>query len=406
MKILNKIILCLLLFFMCLPVSHAKEPVKIYLFYSELCSTCKAEEEWLDATYKDNDNVEIILYEVSRNSDNAALLTKVRKALKDKQNDTPFTVIGTMGLTGFNDTVSNHIQAAIHKYSSEEYVDVVDVVINDLDIKYTIDKPEGEYQIPLLGNVDPKNVSLPLIAIIVGFIDGFNPCAMWVLLFLISLLLNMKNRRKMWTLGLAFLITSALVYLAFMLAWLQIAINLTSIAWVRIIIALIALIGGIINLTSYVKERKRDNGCEIVDDKKRKSLLKRMKNIIGHVDDTKEGSFIKKEGGFILAIIGIIGLAISVNLVELACSSGLPLVFTQILALNDLNSLSYILYLLLYVFFFLIDDMVIFIIAMKTLKVTGISTKYNKLSHLIGGIIMVLIALLMVFKPEWLMFNF
>ena len=105
-------------------------------------------------------------------------------------------------------------------------------------------------------------------------------------------------------------------------------------------------------------------------------------------------------------MVGIIGLAASVNLIELACSSGLPLVYTQILALNDLSKLQYLIYILIYIFFFLIDDIIIFAIAMKTLEISGISTKYTKYSHLIGGIIMLIISLLMAFKPEWLMFNF
>ena len=109
---------------------------------------------------------------------------------------------------------------------------------------------------------------------------------------------------------------------------------------------------------------------------------------------------------YFLAILGVMGLAVTVNLIELACSSGLPLIFTQILALNNLNSFQYFIYILIYILFFLIDDIVIFTIAMKTLKLTGISTKYNKLSHLIGGILMLLIGILMIYKPEWLMFNF
>lgn len=100
------------------------------------------------------------------------------------------------------------------------------------------------------------------------------------------------------------------------------------------------------------------------------------------------------------------GLAFIVNLIELACSAGLPLLFTQILAINDLSKFMYALNIGIYIFFFLIDDLIIFIIAMITFKVTGISTKYTKYSHLIGGIIMLLISILMIFKPEWLMFNF
>lgn len=404
MKIIKKILFLFLIAILFIPNIKAQDKVDIYLFYSELCSTCKVEKEYLEEYSKDN-NVNIIMYEVTRNEENAKLLSDVRNALKNKELTTPYTVIGTMGLTGFSDTIKDHIESAVVKYSNEEYVDIVDVVKNNLDVDYKIDYPEGDFNLPLLGNIDPKNVSLPLVAIIIGFIDGFNPCAMWVLLFLISMIIGMKNRKKMWIIGLTFLITSALIYLCFMLAWLKVAITLTQISWVRLIIALIALIGGTINLVSYYKERKKENGCQVVDSEKRKSILKKIKNIIKNAEEDKK-SFWKNQGSFILSLIGVVGLAISVNLIELACSSGLPLIFTQILAINNLNFVQYLLYILIYIIFFLIDDIVIFAIAMKSLKVTGISTKYNKLSHLIGGIIMLLIGILMIFKPEWLMFNF
>ena len=80
-------------------------------------------------------------------------------------------------------------------------------------------------------------------------------------------------------------------------------------------------------------------------------------------------------------------LAISVNVIELACSAGLPLIFTQILAMNKVRRIAKLIYLLLYILFFMIDDIIVFAIAMFTFKVTGISTKYTKYSHLIGGII-------------------
>lgn len=394
----NKIIFLVISLLFLIPTVKA-DNVNIYLFYSELCSTCQAEEEWLDEYAKEND-VTIVKYEVTRNEENADLLVDVREALENKELTTPYTVIGTTGITGFSDTVKNQIDAAVKKYSDTKYVDIVFNIQNGIEEGYIIDLPEGEYNIPLLGNVNPKSVSLPLVSIIVGFIDGFNPCAMWVLLFLISMLLNMKNRKRMWIIGITFLVTSALVYLAFMLAWLKVAITLSQISWVRLIIGLIALIGALINITSYIEERKKDDGCHVVDDKKRKKLLKRIRNIVTSVDD--KGNI----KGFIIALFGVIGLAISVNMIELACSSGLPLIFTQILAINDLSFIQYLFYIILYIIFFLIDDLVIFIIAMTTLKLTGISTKYNKISHLIGGIIMLLIGILMIFKPEWLMFNF
>ena len=107
-----------------------------------------------------------------------------------------------------------------------------------------------------------------------------------------------------------------------------------------------------------------------------------------------------------LSIIGIITLAVSVNFIELTCSAGLPVAFTNILGVNNLTTMQYSFYMFLYILFFLLDDLIIFIIAMVTFKVTGISNKYTKYSHLIGGIMMLIIGLLMIFKPEWLMFNF
>ena len=368
----------------------------IHLFYSKLCSTCEEEINFLEEYKKDKD-INIIYYETTRNKENDSLLQNVREALNNKEITVPFTVIGTTGMTGFNENVKEQIMYAYDYYNNIDYVDIVEVVENDLDVEYEIIPPKDEYNIPILGNIDPKNISLPLVSLVIGFIDGFNPCAMWVLLFLLSIIVTMKDRKKMWAIGLTFLITSALVYLAFMLAWLQVAITLSQIVWVRFIIAIIALLGGAINLTSYYKERKKDNGCVVVDKEKRKSISNKINKILKQIDNKKT---------FYLAILGVIGLAVSVNLIELACSSGLPLIFTQILAINNLNSLQYLLYILIYIIFFLIDDIVIFAIAMKTLKLTGISTKYNKLSHLIGGILILLIGILMIFKPEWLMFNF
>ena len=179
-----------------------------------------------------------------------------------------------------------------------------------------------------------------------------------------------------------------------MVAWLNIAVSLNEIMWVRLLIALVALIGAFVNLKGFYKSVKnKDSGCEVVDNTKRKKLMAKIKKFTS-------------EKSLILALIGVIALAFSVNLIELACSAGLPLIFTQILALNNLGLVEYMLYILIYILFFLIDDIIVFLIAMKTLEITGISTKYTKYSHLIGGIIMLVIGLLMIFKPSWLMFNF
>ena len=203
----------------------------------------------------------------------------------------------------------------------------------------------------------------------------------------------MKDKKRMWFLGVSFLLTSSMVYLLFMLAWLNIVMSISEIRWVQILIALVAVIGGLINLRSYYRERKKDAGCVVVNDEKRKKIFDRIKKFT-------------HEKSIILATIGVIALAVSVNIVELACSAGLPVLFTNILAINNLDQTVSIIYILIYVFFFMLDDLIVFAVAMFTLQFTGVTTKYTKYTHLIGGIIMLLIGLLLIIKPEWIMFNF
>ena len=200
----------------------------------------------------------------------------------------------------------------------------------------------------------------------------------------------MKNRKRMWILGITFLFTSAFVYFLAMLG-LNVVLSFTAVNWIRALIGLVALIGGLINIRSYINTK--NDGCHIVDDSKRKKYFNKIKKFT-------------TEQNFVLAILGVIALAASVNLVELACSAGFPAIFIEILNINNFSTLQDILYILIYILFFLIDDLVIFIIAMSTLKLTGISTKYNRVSHLVGGILMILMGVLLIFKPEWLMFNF
>ena len=370
--------------------------LRLYLFHQDGCKHCAKEIEFLESIEDEYPMLDIVKYEISRNEMNYNFFNKVIEKTKvTYMGGVPFTMIGTDYFEGFTESTGTSIKESIDKFLEIGTVDVISMVKNEEDlsnIEYNVN-PKEEVDIPILGNVNAKNASLPLISIVMGLVDGFNPCAMWVLLFLITMLFNMKDKKKMWILGLTFLTTSALVYLLFMLAWLKVALSFSTVTWIRILIALVAFIGGLINLNSYIKSKKNDDGCEIVDDKKRKKIFAKIKDITG-------------EKKFAVAILGIIALAVSINFIELACSAGLPLIFTQVLALNELSTLEYGIYMFLYILFFLIDDIVIFVIAMRTLNIKGISNKYGKYSHLIGGIIMILIGILMLFKPEWLMFNF
>ena len=400
-KIINYLIILLAIFIVPITSSAKENDISLYLFHGDGCPHCAEEISFLDSISNEYDNLNIIKYEVWYNEENAAFLTDVENAFELKRSGVPTTVIGDTVIQGFGSGTGTRIRSAIDYYSNNEYIDQVERIKNGTFVKEEVeDKYEKEEEkedkeltidVPLFGNVNLKNVSLGTAAGVIGLIDGFNPCAMWILLFLLSVLVGMKDRKRMWIIGLTFLITSALVYMLIMLSWLQIAVKITTVIWIRNIIAIIALIGAFINIRSFI--RSRDSGCEVVDDKKRKTIFKKIKKFT-------------HEKSLALALVGVIGLAVSVNLVELACSAGLPLVFTELLVINKVNSFMRFTYTLLYILFFLLDDLIVFFIAMFTMKITGISTKYNKYSHLLGGIIMLIVGILLLFRPEWLMFQF
>ena len=400
-KTINYVILFLAVFLVPI-IGHAEEKeVTLYLFHGDGCPHCAEEIEYLDSIYDDYDELKIVKYEVWYNDENAELLSKVEDAFDVKRSGVPTTVIGDTVIKGYGTGTSNRIKSAIEFYIANDYVDQVERIKEGTFVKEEAEDEFSEEEqkedkdltikVPFFGKVNLKNVSLGTAAGVIGLIDGFNPCAMWILLFLLSVLIGMKDRKRMWIIGLTFLLTSALVYMLIMLSWLQIAVKMTTVIWIRNVIAVIALVGAGVNLRSFI--RSKDSGCEVVDDKKRKTIFKKIRKFTS-------------EKSLIIALIGVIGLAISVNLVELACSAGLPLVFTELLVLNDTNSFMRFTYTLLYILFFLLDDLIVFFIAMFTMKITGISTKYNKYSHLLGGIIMLIVGVLLLFKPEWLMFQF
>ena len=374
--------------------TNINNKVKVYLFYGDGCPHCKKEKELFnDLRKKYGDSVEFIYYEVWNNEENAKLMDLIKEKMGNDQKGVPYTVIGSNAYIGYNENVGYAIEKTINSYLEVGDPDTVSSIINDntenIDID-AIDVDDGTFVVPIIGKINAAKVSLPLMATVIGFVDGFNPCAMWVLLFLLSILIGMKNKKRAFFLGITFLVASASVYLIFMVAWLNVALSMNSIIWIRNLIAVVALIGAAINLRSFFK--KSEDGCTVSDAKKKRKIFEKIKHFTS-------------EKSFVLATIGIITLAVSVNLIELACSAGLPLLFTQILSFNNLSSFEYGLYIGIYILFFMIDDLIIFFIAMFTMKVTGISNKYTKWSHLIGGLIMLIIGILLLVKPGVLMFN-
>ncbi len=417
------IILSLFLFSLFLPFgaqqTQAKEKadVNLYFFYGDGCPHCAKEEVFLKELEKEKENLDVYYYETWYDYENAKLLSKIGKELDLDVSGVPILLGGDRVIIGYynEQTTGKKIKDLIEYLEQGNCVDQVGQILGinstsgqckdvcsdgDEDClaecgcagEFGTDEPDmpQEINLPFIGQIDIQDFSLPALTILIGALDGFNPCAMWVLLFLISLLLGMENRKKMWLLGLAFIFASSAVYFLFLTAWLNLFLFLGFIFWIRIIIGLVALGSGGYHLREYIVNRK--GTCHVTSSEKRKKIFEQLKNIVS-------------QKSFLLSLVGIVLLAAAVNLVELVCSAGLPAIYTQVLTLSDLPSWQYYGYLLLYILFFMIDDLFIFVLAMVTLQMQGISAKYTRWSNLIGGIIMLIIGLLLIFKPGWLMFG-
>mgnify|MGYP002744722067 FL=1 len=350
------------------------EKVNIYLFYSKICPHCQKEEKYFETLKeKYQDKINIYTYEVTENKTNNEIMKSLKKELKENSQGVPFTIIGSKTFLGYDESLNERIENTIESYLDENT------------------KTDNTYTIPILGKIEGKNASIILIAIILGFIDGFNPCAMWILLLLINMCISIKDKKKMLIVCLTFIITSGIIYFLSMLG-IGFILDLTTISYIRNIIAILAIILGIYNLYTYLKTRKQ-TGCHVVKKEKRKTIITKINNILNNKNT-------------LLMFGGTIILATSVSLVEMACSLGFPTIFLELLSINNIHSFLKVTYLLIYILFYLIDDIVVLFLSIKAFEAKGISTKYNKYVHLIGGLIMILMGILLIFKPEWIMFNF
>ena len=226
-----------------------------------------------------------------------------------------------------------------------------------------------------------------VLAVIIGLVDGFNPCAMWVLVYLISLILSMNDRRKVWFLVGTFVLSSGILYFLFMTAWLNVFLFMGYLHSLTLIIGLAALGAGILSVRDYVQTKGRVV-CKIGDADSKRRTMGRIERIV-HSPLT------------FISVFSIIALAFIVNSIEFACSAALPAIFTHTLSLRNLPVIEYYGYILLYDLFFMLDDLIIFSLAVLALD-TGIGARYAGYCKIVGGLVLVVLGGIMVFGPELL----
>jgi thiol-disulfide isomerase/thioredoxin len=364
----------------------------LYLFYGEGCPHCAKEELFLTDFAKKNPQLLVKKYEVWHNPKNAELLGQVGSALGLKVSGVPLTVVGNQSVTGFNsvDDTGKEISRLVIENLKTPTQDVVNSLLTgetvDAQVKTDRNTSQQNSTLPWLGQTDLKKLSLPLLTIIIGLLDSLNPCAMWVLLFLIGIILGMDNRPKMWLMGWTFIGASAAAYFIFLAAWLNIYQFIKYVSWINWAIAALAITVGLFNLWDFWVSR--NGGCDIAGNPtKRKIIMDKIKH------------FALNESFFVALIgLGIVGAA--VNMVELLCSAGLPAVYIPILTATAKSQLTYYLYLILYCFCYILIQVVVFLIAMFSLKQVAISSRLTRWFGLASGLLMITVGLFLIFKSN------
>lgn len=253
-----------------------------------------------------------------------------------------------------------------------------------LDLPQAPQAPEA-IVVPFVGALRPGDLGLPLFTLAIGLLDGFNPCAMWVLLFLLSLLVNLHDRTTMALLAGVFVLVSGAVYFLLMAAWLNVFLLIGVSRVTQMVLGSLASLVGAMNITDFA--RRAPGVSLVIPDSTKPGLYARMRRIL-YAENLRG------------AMLGIAALAVLVNAVELLCTAGFPFLYTQILTLRQLPLWEYYAYLGLYNLAYIFDDALIVTIAVVTLGHHKLQERGGRWLKLLSGIVMLALGLLLILVPE------
>jgi glutaredoxin len=361
------------------PTITREDGLVVHFFYLPTCPHCADQKQIIEELKQESADIPFYSYDASSTEGSRLFYQLSAEAgLDTSRLAVPTIFVGKHPLVGVHS--KEQIKEAIEECKETCSSNGASIASQEIKTGFT------EFELPFIGRTDLTRWSIPSLAIILGLIDGFNPCAMWVLVYLIGLLIGVADKRKIWLIVGSFVLASGIIYFLFMTAWLNIFLLVGYIRILTLIIGLVALGGGIINLKDHFT--KKALTCEVGDEESHKKTMGKIQKIISQP--------------LSWAIIGsIIILAFVVNSVEFVCSSAIPAVFTQILALSGLSTFQHYLYILIYTFFFMLDDLIIFGLAAFAISST-LGERYAKYCKLIGGIILTILGAVMVFAPHLL----
>ena len=372
----------------------ASEVVNIYFFRGEGCSHCAAEEPFLQHLVNDvyHEKISIHEYEIWYDENNAAMAEHFAEGYGQVPGGVPMTFIGTHFITGYSEDRSQEFIDAIEEEIANGPVDPRAIADGELTIEQVIENREKKNEelnttitVPLFGKVDLKNKSLLVTTIIIGLVDGVNPCSLWVLTMLLAMVIHTDSRKKTLIIGFVYLFVTAAIYALFILGVFSLLSYVRFLKWIQIVVACITLVLGLINLKDYFFFKQ---GVSLtIDDEKKPGLYKKMRNVLKNTDN-------------VWAMIGAtIVLSAGVSLVEFSCTAAFPVIWSNILSAHGIGKLEFALHLLLYMLLYQIDELIIFLVVVVTMKSKRMEEKHGQVLKLFSGCLMVALSIVMIAKP-------
>ncbi|MBT3203198.1 MAG: thioredoxin family protein [Gammaproteobacteria bacterium] len=350
--------------------------VHLYFFWSLNCPHCKDAHPHIEALTNTQPWIKVHSLEISKNRENLNRYRDIALAAGHDTNSVPAFLVCNAMFVGWDgsDGVGKALVETASNCRSENSNLQSDIQVTNL-------------KLPIMGSVDINELSLPVFTLIIAGLDAFNPCAFFILLFLLSLLVHARSRKRMLLVGMTFIFISGVIYFLFMAAWLNIFLLIGSMPYITFFAGLVAFSIGIMNARDYFSLHQ-------------KATLSIPKS-------AKPGLF-KRMGGLLSAdklptlLAGTVTLAIAVNSYELLCTAGFPMVYTRTLTMHQLDSSTYYLYLALYNFIYIIPLTVIVGFFTLTLGAKKLSKNQGRLLKLLSGIMMILLGGILIFAPDLL----
>ena len=384
--------------------------VKIEYFGRKDCKNCANLEKFLKELSTKRDDFEYVEHKIDESKEEKAFFDETTSKLKLVKG-TPIIYINGHIIQGFNtaNTTGKEIESLINSAKAKDKILTLKEYLESgqagnvssngavctgntvCEVPGLTKGAENQVlvNIPIINKtVDLTNYSLLTMSIILGTIDGFNPCAMWVLVLFLTALIAVGNKVKMFRVAGLFILAEAVMYFFILNAWIYAWDFVGLDKWVTPLVGIVGIIGGIFFIRNYLK--KGDTlECEVTDFEQRAKISKKIKDIAN-------------KPFTLLTALAIIGLALSVNVIEFACSVGIPQTYTKILQINEVPFWTRQFYTFIYIIGYMIDDIIVFGFALMSVNKLQLTTKYSKWVNLFGGILMIILGLIMLIKPSLL----